>query len=103
MKLNGLSLIGDRHGAAGGKTFTGINPADGSPLPVEFHTASNAEVTAAAELAAAAFLTYGRWSGAQRAAFLCSTKRLLAARYSARRMIGRTATARNVCVPRIVK
>jgi NADP-dependent aldehyde dehydrogenase len=79
MKLNGLSLIGDRHGAAGGKTFTGINPADGSPLPVEFHTASNAEVTAAAELTAAAFLTYGRWSGAQRAAFLNRIADLLVA------------------------
>jgi NADP-dependent aldehyde dehydrogenase len=70
MKLSGLSLIGDRHGTTGGKTFTGINPADGAPLPVEFHSASNAEVNTAAELAAAAFLTYARWSGARRAALL---------------------------------
>ena len=66
MKLTGLSIIGSRRASADGKIFHGINPANGEPLAGEFHSASAANVEAAAQLAAAAFETYSQWTGAQR-------------------------------------
>ena len=68
MNLTGLSIIGDRSGARGGITFTGINPADGLAGPVEFHSASVADVATAAKLAGKAFAVYSQWSGRQRLA-----------------------------------
>jgi len=79
MKLEGLSIIGGRRGAPGGKKFTGINPSTGAPLPGEFHSASDAEVDAAARLASAAFSVFAQWPGAQRAALLDRIAALLEA------------------------
>jgi alpha-ketoglutaric semialdehyde dehydrogenase len=87
MKLTGLSLIGDRRGERGGRIFTGVNPADGAPLPVEFHSASDADVDAAAKLAATAFPVYSQWRGAQRLAFLNRIAELLEANAAA--IVGR--------------
>lgn len=77
MKLAGLSFIGNRRGGRGGKTFTGVNPADGTALPGEFHSASMAEVDAAGQLAGKAFTVYSQWSGARRAAFMNRIAELL--------------------------
>ncbi|TAL07104.1 MAG: aldehyde dehydrogenase family protein, partial [Verrucomicrobia bacterium] len=77
MKLEGLSIIGERRGAHGGKVFTGINPATGEALPVEFHSASLAEVESAAQLASEAFTVFSRWPGAQRAVLLNRIAELL--------------------------
>jgi len=70
MQLEGLSLIGEKTGARGGKIFTGVNPTTGAALPGEFHSASTAEADAAVKLASEAFASYARWSGKQRAALL---------------------------------
>lgn len=79
MKLEGLSLIGGKPGARGGKTFTGVNPVTGAALPVEFHSASLAEADAAAKLASDAFVVYSQWPGAKRAALLNRIAELLEA------------------------
>jgi alpha-ketoglutaric semialdehyde dehydrogenase len=70
MKLEGLSLLGAGRGSSGGKTFTGINPASGAALPVEFHSASSADVDEAARLADEAFTAFAQWPSAKRAALL---------------------------------
>ena len=79
MNLSGLSIIGDRRGATGGNTFTGINPADGAALPVVFHSASLADVDASLKMATEAFWHYARWSGTKRAALLNRIAELLEA------------------------
>ncbi len=70
MELAGLSLLGAGHGALGGRTFAGVNPATGVVLPGEFHSASLDEVNAAAQLADEAFAVFARWPGAKRAVLL---------------------------------
>lgn len=74
-ELNGTSIIGFGRGALNGGTLQGFNPATGDELPPIYHTASNAEVDQAAQLAHAAFAIYSRTTGADRARFL----RLIAA------------------------
>jgi alpha-ketoglutaric semialdehyde dehydrogenase len=70
MDFPGLSLIGAGQGKPGGKTFTGLNPATGEPLPGDFHSGSAVDVEAAVRLATAAFEVYAEWPGARRAALL---------------------------------
>lgn len=79
MNLEGLSLIGAVRGAVGSKTFVAVNASDGSALPGEFHSASTAEVSRAACLAAAAFCDYSRRPASDRGALL----RAIAARLEA--------------------
>lgn len=79
MKLEGLSLVGGRFGARGGKVFAGVNPATGEMLPVEFHSASPDEVATAAKLASEAFGVYSQWPGAKRATLLNRIAELLEA------------------------
>ena len=57
----------------------GVNPADGAALPGEFHSASIADVDAAAQLAAKAFGDYAQWSGAKRLALMSRIAELLEA------------------------
>jgi NADP-dependent aldehyde dehydrogenase len=68
--MTGLSIIGSKRGTPGGVVFTGINPANGSPLPGQFHSAPIAEVDLAARLAGEAFEEFSRWPGPKRAALL---------------------------------
>ena len=68
--LKGTSIIGFGRGALNGATLPGINPATGEHLPPLYHSASPAEVDAAAQLAHAVFATYSQTTGAERARFL---------------------------------
>ena len=52
-QLQGTSIIGFGRGALNGGTLQGFNPATGENLPPVYHTASEAEVDEAAQLAAA--------------------------------------------------
>src|SRR5581483_4181327 len=70
MELTGLSIIGMQRSTTGGRIFTATNPANGAPLPGEFHSASPADVENAAQLATKAFTSYAQWSGKRRAALL---------------------------------
>jgi 2,5-dioxopentanoate dehydrogenase len=70
MELTGQSFLGGRRGSPHGAGFQAINPQTGAPLPPVYHSATPAEVNAAAELAAEAFAGYSQTSGKQKAAFL---------------------------------
>lgn len=70
MELTGRSIIGSKRGAAEHANLHGFNPATGATLEPPYHSASNAEVDRAAQLAAEAFASYSQTTGAQRAAFL---------------------------------
>ena len=70
MSLHGLSLLAGQPGKTGGKTFHAYNPATSAALEPAFHEASAAEVSAALDASAAAFVEYRNRSGAERAKFL---------------------------------
>lgn len=70
MELQGTSIIGLSRGRVGGTGLQGFNPATGEDLLPVYHSASLAEVDHAAQLAHAAFATYSRTTGAERARFL---------------------------------
>ena len=70
VNLLGLSFIGFRRGAKGGVTFQTTNAGLGQVLEPLFHTASLAEVDAAANLAAQAAPTLAKKSGVQKAQLL---------------------------------
>ena len=70
MSLHGLSLIAGKPGQTGGKTFHAANPTSSAQMEPVFHEASATEVAAALDDAAAAFTTYSRRTGAERAEFL---------------------------------
>ncbi len=70
MELTGLSFLGNQRGARQGATFQALTPQTGAALPPVYHSASPAEVDAAAALAAEAFASYSQVSGKQKAAFL---------------------------------
>lgn len=70
MELIGTSYLGGRRGARGGPVFHAVNPATATPLPESYHSASTADVDAAARLAAEAFDLYAQVPGKARAAFL---------------------------------
>ncbi len=69
-ELNGLSNIGNAHGAPGGATFQACNPATGEALEPHFHEVHPEEIDRACKLAAEAFPIYRSLSIATRAAFL---------------------------------
>ncbi len=69
MELTGKSLIGSQHGGEG-KTFRAFEPASGALLEPAYHSASAADVEAAAQKAVEAFAPFGRTSGSARAALL---------------------------------
>jgi alpha-ketoglutaric semialdehyde dehydrogenase len=79
MKLEGLSIIGQRRAAKAGVPKSAINPATGAPIGPDFFWATAADVDAAAQLAAAAFVEFRRWSGQQREALLKRIAELLEA------------------------
>jgi NADP-dependent aldehyde dehydrogenase len=68
--ISGLSILGFDRGAASGETFHGVNPAGGELLEPAFHSATEAEVDRAVQLAELAFADYRKESGKARAAFL---------------------------------
>ena len=68
-ELLGKSIIGFQQGL-GEATIFGINPATGESLQPGYAAASEDELERAAELATGAFATFGKSSGADRAAFL---------------------------------
>lgn len=70
MNIEGFSIIGFRRGSSGGKIFVATNPATATVLPGEFHSATAADVEAAAQQASVAFAEYSRWSGKARLALL---------------------------------
>lgn len=70
MKIEGWSLIAGTAAQPSGKTFVGINPANGSALPGEFHIATSSEVAKATASAATAFATFSKCSGVRRAELL---------------------------------
>ena len=70
MGLTGRSIIGSRRGEAGGETLQALNPATGERLPPVYHAASEAEVGDAVRLADAAFSTFRRTTGLERARLL---------------------------------
>lgn len=85
--LSGFSYIGHQRAAAGGVAFTGKAAADGADLPGTFHSASAADVEAAAQLAQEAFPKFRDLSGKARGAFL----RAIAANIES---LGQTLTGR---------
>lgn len=69
-QLTGKSIIGFRRSGSRGAMVQGFNPATGEALQPVYHGVSTGDVNEAAELAHAAFTTYSRSSGKDRAAFL---------------------------------
>src|SRR5271157_5765550 len=70
MELSGLSFLGARRGAIGGRTFQAANPATGESIGPVYHSASAAELDEAVHAAAGAFTSYSRATGKAKAAFL---------------------------------
>ncbi|MEZ4650126.1 MAG: aldehyde dehydrogenase (NADP(+)) [Candidatus Eisenbacteria bacterium] len=70
METTGLSLIDGAPSAGEPRRFVAHDPARGAAIDPEFFTASAGEVDRAARLAADAFRTFGRTTGAERALFL---------------------------------
>lgn len=68
--LHGLSLLGGRSGSPGSTHFRAIDPSTGAALEPAFYDASLDDVRLAGEQAAEAAPSFGRTSGAERAAFL---------------------------------
>ena len=79
MKLEGLSIIGQRRGAAAGQPAAAINPATGAAIGPDFFWATAADVAAAAQLADQAFKEYSRWPAQRRAGFMKRIAELLEA------------------------
>lgn len=71
-KLSGLSFIGFRRGAVGGRIMHAMNPTTRAPLPESFHSALPTEVSAAADLAQRAAPLFAATPRTVRAAFLRS-------------------------------
>ena len=70
MQLTGRSIIGYTRGAGGGATLRAVGRDSGEAMGPDYGSASDEEVDKAAQLAAAAFLEYGRMPGQRRAVFL---------------------------------
>lgn len=68
--FQGTSFIGTRRARAAGRTFHGVNPANGEKLPEAFYAAGGADVDEACKLAQRAFDSFGRLSGKKRGEFL---------------------------------
>lgn len=70
MTVTGDNFVGTRKSAQGGQTFRAFDPVANAALDPEFHSATEAEVDSAVQLAEEAFQVYRRKSGKERAAFL---------------------------------
>lgn len=70
MPLTGLSFLGTKRGAPGGKPFQALNPSTGDLLTPIYPSASPEEVNQAAKLAAEAFPAYAATSGKTKGALL---------------------------------
>ncbi len=70
MNLHGQSFVGDRLYSGGGEKFRAVSPLDSERLEPAFCAASLGEVEAAMVLAQAAFESFRRTSGEERAIFL---------------------------------
>lgn len=68
--LQGTSILGSWRGARSGSIFHGINPATSEQLQPAYFSASEEEIDKATQLAEAAFSSYRRLSGQERANFL---------------------------------
>ena len=83
MKLSGLSILGQKRVAAAGQPQLAINPVTGAALGPDYFWATAADVDAAAQLAAAAFVEYRSWPGERREEFLKKIAELLEANAAA--------------------
>jgi len=83
MKLEGLSILGQGRVTAAGKSYAAINPATGLAIGPDYFWATTADVDAAAQLAAKAFVEFRRWSGQRRAGFINRIAELLEANAAA--------------------
>jgi len=79
MNLKGLSIIGQSRAKAAGEPKAAINPATGVAVGPDYFWATSADLDAAAELAAKAFIEFRRWTGKQRQALLHRLAELLEA------------------------
>jgi len=70
MQLRGQSLIGFELSSRNGAPFRATNPATGETVAPDFHPAEAADVDRAARIADAAFRSYRRWTGKQKAELL---------------------------------
>lgn len=70
MQLSGQSLIGSEVSSRNGTSFRAMNPATGQAVAPDFHSADIADVDRAARKAEAAFRSYSRWTGKQKAKLL---------------------------------
>src|SRR5690348_1646827 len=70
MNLHGKNFIGNQLSGGIAQSFTALSPLNRTVLPGQFYSAGPEDVDRAMELAEAAFKTYGKTSGEQRAAFL---------------------------------
>jgi len=68
--LQGTSILGSHRSAVGSEHFFAVDPASGDKLDPAFYAATVGDVEKAAQLAAAAFSTYGRSTGRERGNFL---------------------------------
>jgi NADP-dependent aldehyde dehydrogenase len=68
--LLGKSILGSHRSADGPEHFFAVDPASGGKLNPAFYAATVADVEKAAQIAAAAFSTYGRLTGRERGNFL---------------------------------
>ena len=71
LELKPVSLIGFGDGTQG-TSFTGMNPATGTPLEPKFFSATAEDLQRAAGLAQSAFPIYSNLSGKEKGAFLRS-------------------------------
>lgn len=70
MQITGKNIIGYNFSAAGNSSFQAANPATSEQMPEIFYNATNEELEAAAQKAAAAFKVYNQKTGEEKAAFL---------------------------------
>ena len=79
MKLSGLSILGQTRVKAAGEPKAAVNPATDAAIGPDYFWTTSADVDAAADLAAKAFIEFRRWSGQQRQALLHRLAQLLEA------------------------
>jgi 2,5-dioxopentanoate dehydrogenase len=79
MELLGLSILGQSRVKASGRPTRAVNPASGARLKPGYYWATAQDGDRAAQLAAQAFLEYGRWPASRRAKLLRRIAELLEA------------------------
>jgi len=83
MKLEGLSILGAGRAPADGKPTPALNPATGVALGPDYFWATTTDVETAAQLAAKAFIEFGKWPGKRRAELLRRIAELIEANAAA--------------------